>query len=464
MIKPRWRSLGWAQIGMVTSILCYYNVLLAYSCIYIIASCMSPLPWEDVGSESYWHNTVLNEYSEGNEKMGPVEWKIAGCLLFVYILVFFSVGFGKKILTNITWVTVCGPVLLMIILFCRTVGLPGASDGIDFYLGKFEWEELYNAELWAVACGQIIFSLSPGCGTAIALSSVIHPKEDVYRVCLTVAVCNSAFSIFGGFAIFSILGNLAHETGQSVSVVASESGSGLAFISIADGITHFGSAANAMSVLFFIMLLSLGLDSTFAWLETLIAVVNDIAKEYKISLTHPQIVGLLCLGCFLLGLPFCARGGNSLLDVVDHFVGAYFLLFSCFVESICFTLDFGWERFAAVIHQATKGNPSTPQGRKIWFEWFWKARVCYIVPVATFGLLLSEFINDAFVEMYGGGDYSRGLVAVGWTLFGSLCVIAVSTLGDKGPSTLPLIRNVLLSDKERRNRCADSSDVGVELQ
>ena len=445
VIKPRWRSLGWAQIGMVSTILAYYNILLAYSCLYIIASCISPLPWEEKGSEAYWSKDVLNEYGEGNEELGPVQWKLAVSLLFIYILVFFCVGFGKKILTDVTWVTVVGPILLMIILFCRTVGLPGASDGIDFYLGKFDWSELYNAELWAVACGQIIFSLSPGCGTAIALSSVVSPKEDVFRVCLLVGFCNSAFSLFGGFAIFSILGNLAHETGQDVSVVASESGTGLAFISIASGITHFGSAANAMSVLFFIMLLSLGLDSTFAWFETLIAVVNDISKKYDWKVTHTQIVGFLCVILFIMGLPFITRGGNSLLDVIDHFVGAYFLLFSCFVESICFHMDFGWDRFKAVIYQATKGNAATPGGRKIFPPRYWRGCVCYVVPIATFGLLVSEFIHDAFVEMYGEGEYSPGLVAVGWTVFGTLVVVSLCTLSDKGASTLPPIQNLLMA-------------------
>jgi SNF family Na+-dependent transporter len=461
VIKPRWRALGWAQIGMVSTILAYYNVLLAYSCLYIIASCITPLPWEEKGSEAYWSNDILNEQSEGNEQMGTIQWELALSLLFIYILVFFCVSFGSKVLTDVTWVTVCGPILLMIILFCRTVGLPGASDGIEFYLGKFEWEELYNAELWAVACGQIIFSLSPGCGTAIALSSVVSPKEDVYRVCYFVSLCNSSFSLFGGFAIFSILGNLAHETGQSVSVVASESGTGLAFISIAQGITHFGSAANVMSVLFFVMLLSLGLDSTFAWLETLIAVVHDISRSYNYKMSHAQVVGTLCILLFFMGLPFITRGGNGLLDVIDHFVGAYFLLFSCGFESICFQLDFGWDRFVAVIHQATKGNPRTPTGRRIFPELFWKIRVCYIVPVATFGLLFSEFYHDVAVEMYGDGDYSPALVAVGWTVFGTLVATALSTLWDKSPSTLPPIRNVLMADHGHSHTYDDNDESGL---
>lgn len=432
MIRPRWRSLGWAQVGLVTLILSYYNVLLAYACVYIIASCEDPLPWVSMGSESYWNVDVLNKYSTGSE-LGPLQWKLVVSLLFVYILVYFAVGFGKKILAKITWVTVIGPVVLMIILFFRTVGLPGASDGIEFYLGKFDWNKLASAELWATACGQIIFSLSPGCGTAIALSSNIKPKEDVYRVCLIVSCCNCGFSLFGGFAIFSILGNLAKETNQNVADLASQSGTGLAFISIAEGITNFDSASGPMAVLFFVMLLTLGLDSTFAWLETLIAATRDACRINNLHLSYSQIVGILCIFLFLIGLPFCTRGGNKLLDVVDHFVGAWFILMSCCVESILFSLDFGWDRFAAIIKQATIGNKNSPEGRNISQYPYWKYCIMYIAPIATFGLLMLNFIHDAFYRMYGDGEYTPALVGVGWAIFVFLCALTCATLGDSRP-------------------------------
>ena len=83
----------------------------------------------------------------------------------------------------------------MVILVIVTVQQPGARDGIQFYLGKFEASELANLEVWATALGQILFSLSPGFGTAITYSSFVDKKEDVYRGALIVAVCNSAFSL-----------------------------------------------------------------------------------------------------------------------------------------------------------------------------------------------------------------------------------------------------------------------------
>jgi SNF family Na+-dependent transporter len=85
-------------------------------------------------------------------------------------------------------------------------------------------------------------------GTAITMSSYTAPKEDTFRVCLFVALANSAFSLTGGFAIFSILGNLAKRTGRTVAEIAGANGPGLAFVSIADGVVTFGAGANAMAV------------------------------------------------------------------------------------------------------------------------------------------------------------------------------------------------------------------------
>ena len=103
-------------------------------------------------------------------------------------------------------------------------------------------------------------------------------------MCIIVALANSSFSIISGFATFSVLGNLAVTTGRTVEEVATRSGTGLAFISIAEGIGGFGYWANVMAVAFFVTLLALGLDSTFAWAETFIIYLDDLGR----SLGKPQ--------------------------------------------------------------------------------------------------------------------------------------------------------------------------------
>jgi len=156
-----------------------------------------------------------------------MQWSLVGSLFFVWIIIFFSISFGKTLLADITYVTVCAPVLLMVILIIRTAFLPGAIDGISFYIGKFEASKLGEAQGWANALSQCLFSLSPGFGTAITLSSTTTKTEDVYRAAIITSVSNTVFAFAAGLAVFSMVGNIAFTTGRDVADVASTGGQGL---------------------------------------------------------------------------------------------------------------------------------------------------------------------------------------------------------------------------------------------
>merc|ERR1712048_159317 len=218
-----------------------------------------------------------------------------------------------------------------------------------------------DIDMLATACSQILFSLSPGCGTAITLSGTTKPKADVFKTCAITAFCNSAFSLVGGIAIFSIVGNIAYEKNQlnpGSTTVADEAraGPGLAFIAIASGMETFEGGKNFMAVLFFMTLLTLGLDSTYAWMDTFITYVEDTINAAKKDgpKVKKWLVQLVCcivlLGC---GLPYCSRMGNELLDVVDHYIAVYVLLIGVALEGFMFLIHFGWRRAEIALQIAT---------------------------------------------------------------------------------------------------------------
>eukprot|EP00929_Paragymnodinium_shiwhaense_P059041 TRINITY_DN29558_c0_g1_i1.p1 TRINITY_DN29558_c0_g1~~TRINITY_DN29558_c0_g1_i1.p1 ORF type:complete len:639 (-),score=145.59 TRINITY_DN29558_c0_g1_i1:322-2238(-) len=465
MIHPRWVGLGWGQAICLFFALSYYNVLLAYSCIYIASSMFSPLLWAE-DSTAYWRDSILNAVQEGEDQpgLGAIQWHLVAALFVVWLMVFFALAFGKKILEKVTWVTVVGPIVLLIVLLVRTAFLPGAAEGVAFYIFKFDAAQLADPEVWAIACGQILFSLSPGFGTAITMSSFTKKTEDVYRVCLTVAFSNSLFSLTGGFAIFGILGNLAHKTGKSVEEVASTSGPGLAFIAIAEAMSTLGAAGNVFSVLFFTMLLSLGLDSTFAWADTFVAYIADYLRERRCKVALWKTVGVTCLVLFVCGLPYCTRRGNQLLDIIDHYVASYFLLFGCSLECIMFGRFFGFRRLVVAIKRATLGSPDTPEGRNIFMPCFWRVCLHFFVPVATIVLLL-QLIKTDIEQMYG--NYPIGLQIVGWTAI-ALCVGAVPlTWCRSGGSSLvamPVEESRLQFELKQHNKAKENDIMDIEAK
>lgn len=428
VIQPRWAGLGLAQVIMLFMCLSYYNTLLAYSIIYIGGSLVDPLPWAG-DSARYWHEDVLNSYNGeyDGHLLGPVQWKIAVALLLVWAIVCVSIVFGKEMLAKVTWVTVVGPIVMLFVLLARAVTLDGASDGIEFYIGKFDASALYDLKMWAAACGQILFSLSPGFGTAITMSSYTRKNENVFRTCLTVALSNSAFSLIGGFAIFSFVGNITYRInaagGNTTVAEQAKAGTGLAFIALADGMRTFGSGTNVMSVIFFMVLFTLGVDSTFAWVETFVSYVEDFFASSKVKFkpARPTIVGCVSTVFFLTGLLYCTRMGNELLDVVDHYVASYFLLFGVALEAFMFTFDFGWRRLVVHVKASTIGNPRTPAGQDVVPALFWRAVIPVAVPAMSL-FLFSYTLYDDLRAAYGG--YPAWLQAIGWLL---LCVLLVVT-------------------------------------
>jgi SNF family Na+-dependent transporter len=109
MIRPRWKSLGYASGTMLFFVLSYYAQIVAYTLPYIIDSCKDPLPWVENGAEKHWFEDILDGYGPDEEKegLGGIVPSLAISLFCFWIITLLSASFGSEILSKITYVTVC---------------------------------------------------------------------------------------------------------------------------------------------------------------------------------------------------------------------------------------------------------------------------------------------------------------------------------------------------------------------
>lgn len=114
--------------------------------------------------------------------------------------------------------TALAPYVVLIILLVRGVTLPGALEGIRYYLTP-EWDKLYSKRVWTDAASQIFFSLGPGFGTLLALSSYNKFNNNCYRDAVITSTINCLTSFLAGFVIFSVLGYMAHVQQKSIDQV-----------------------------------------------------------------------------------------------------------------------------------------------------------------------------------------------------------------------------------------------------
>ncbi|MEE6505811.1 hypothetical protein FKM82_005658 [Ascaphus truei] len=93
-------------------------------------------------------NKVLR-ISSGLDDVGSINWELLLCLLACWVLVYFCVWKGVKSTGKIVYFTATFPYVVLLILLVRGAMLPGAHDGIMYYL-KPDWSKLGNAQFVGV--------------------------------------------------------------------------------------------------------------------------------------------------------------------------------------------------------------------------------------------------------------------------------------------------------------------------
>ncbi|XP_057188990.1 sodium- and chloride-dependent GABA transporter 2-like [Triplophysa rosa] len=317
-------GIGYAgQLILVYSCMCYI-IILAWALFYLIFSFIPQLPWASCdntwntddcvnlaarnqtlnhtarmnsisAATEFWERRVL-VLSGGIEQMGTINWKIVLCLIPMWITCYFCIWKGVKSTGKVVYFTATFPYVMLLVLLIRGLTLPGALQGIMFYLYP-EPSRLTDPQVWMEAGTQIFFSYSLCSGSLIVLGSYNKYNNNCYRDCFWLCLLNSGTSLVAGFAVFSVLGFMAHELGVPIEEVA-ESGPGLAFIAYPQAVAMM-PLPQLWAVCFFIMILLLGLDTQFVMMEVIITSVTDLFPKTLRKAGRQEIFLLLfCLICF----------------------------------------------------------------------------------------------------------------------------------------------------------------------
>jgi len=344
-----------------------------------------------VPSHEYFYREVLGKTpGKGLEDFGEMHWQLVLCLLLAWIFVALTLSKGIKTSGKVVYVTATFPYLVLVILLIRGLTLDGYYDGISFYITP-SVDKLNNAKVWKDAAVQIFFSLSASWGGLIALSSYNRFNNDHFRDALIVSFGNCLTSLFAGFVIFSFIGFLAKDLGISIPDLT-DGGTGLAFIVYPAAVTKM-PISPLWAILFFVMLVTLGVDSEFVLVET---VTTSILDMFPCTRKYKTFVVFSMCGCFfILGLPLCCDGGKELLDLVDSYAGGWNVLLISLCECIAIAWVYGVRRFLNDIECMV--------GKKVcgfmpWTLWKWWWAVCWVAltPAAV-----------TFIMIYSWVDYTR---------------------------------------------------------
>ena len=319
----RFGWVGWFALIMGTIVIMYYMVILSWSLLYMGKA--ATLDWGD-DTSGHFLGSFLNA-SDGPGDIGGLNWHILSGLIVLWAVVYLIIFKGVKQVSKVVMITVPLPFLLLLIIAIRGLFLDGSSDGLRYFLEP-DFHHLKNADVWLAAYGQIFFSLSLASGVMIAYSSYLPRESDTANNAHIVSLMNVGTSLLAGVAVFSIIGYLAYQQGEAVDTVVTEGGAGLAFIVYPTAINEMGAFAEIFGILFFLMLITLGIDSAFAFVEAFVTGLKDIGVDGKSAL-HAT-----CLFIFLGGILFTSGSGLFWLDIIDHFLNNFGLITVGIMECI----------------------------------------------------------------------------------------------------------------------------------
>uniref|UniRef100_A0A8C6ZUZ5 Transporter n=1 Tax=Nothoprocta perdicaria TaxID=30464 RepID=A0A8C6ZUZ5_NOTPE len=379
-ICPLFEGIGYASQVIVVLLNFYYIVVLAWALFYLFSSFTIDLPWGSCDHEwntgrcgkanstlnvtnenatspviEFWERRVL-KISDGIQHLGSLRWELALCLLLAWIICYFCIWKGVKSTGKVVYFTATFPYLMLIVLLIRGVSLPGASQGILFYLYP-DLSRLRDPQVWMDAGTQIFFSYAICLGCLTALGSYNKYHNNCYRDCVALCFLNSGTSFVAGFAIFSILGFMAGEQGVPIAEVA-ESGPGLAFIAYPRAVVMLPFSP-LWACFFFLMVVLLGLDSQFVCVESLVTALVDMYPTiFRKKNRRETLILLVSVLSYLVGLVMLTEGGMYVFQLFDYYAASGMcLLFVAIFETLCIAWVYGAERFYSNIEDMIGYRP-----------------------------------------------------------------------------------------------------------
>ncbi len=358
-----WKYVG--VLGVVTGlvILSYYSVVAGWTLKYL---------WRTLTEGATPHSAAqiaeqFESFTAGG--IGPLFFHLVFMALTIWVVTGGIEGGIEKA------TTVLMPVLfgLLLLLVLRSVTLPGAAEGVSFYL-KPDFGKI-SGDVVLAAMGQAFFSLSLGMGAMITYGSYLPQKEDLFSSAVYVSLSDLLIAFLAGFAIFPAL--------FTVPGLRPDQGPSLIFLVLPNIFSQI-PLGQIFGAAFYLLLAIAALTSSISLLEVVVAYFID-QKGW------PRRRAALVVGsaAFVLGIPSAFSQGYlplfaGFLEQADFLFGKVALMVGGLL--ICLFVGYRWG-IAAAVEEIRRSNPR--------FRWrsVWAVLVRFVCPLAIAVLLVDRILG-----------------------------------------------------------------------
>lgn len=347
---PGGRALGWLFFGTVTAATAYYTNAIGWVVYHGLSGAAGIVGLSMQGGD------ILPPPSGFQIRPFVLQLVFTGAVLTAAVVVLLrglrsGIEKASAVLTPLLF-------LGLLLIIARSVTLPGAGDGLHWFILKFEISDITPGVALA-ALGQVIFSLALGGTFMVVYGSYLNPEDDLRRTAVWTVAGDTAAGLLAGFAIFPAVMALGMEPGSGPALIFETLPRVFAQI---PGGSFFGTV-------FFLALAGAAFLSGVAALEVLIAGLTDNAGMSRRKATF-AVSGLV----FLLALP--PMTNMKVFVPWDLTFGSGAQTAGVLVAVLAVGWGMGRERFLGELGQGADGPPGRrwPGLLFLWVRW--------VIPVA----------------------------------------------------------------------------------
>lgn len=371
-----WHRFGWMSVvGSYVLMMFYTTVagwMMAY-CWYIVSGQLAGLSAADVGA--FFGQTLTEPGTQ-------VFW-----LTLTVIIGFGVCGMGlQRGVERVVKGMMVGLLVIMLSLVARSVTLPGASEGIAFYL-KPDLDKMMQTGFWSVvnaAMAQAFFTLSVGIGSMSIFGSYIDKNKSLTGEAATIVGLDTFVALMSGLIIFPACSAFGVDAGA---------GPGLVFVTLPN-IFNTMSGGIIWGTLFFIFMSFAALSTVITVLENVISYFIDVCgwTRTKAAWVNGLLLYVLALPCalgfnLLSGIQPMGKG-TSILDLEDFIISNNLLPLGSliFLLFCCQKRGWGWNKFI------TEADTGTGIKFPVWLRPY----LTYILPFVVLFVLLQGYADKFF--------------------------------------------------------------------
>ncbi|MBE5040089.1 sodium-dependent transporter [Ructibacterium gallinarum] len=255
-LNQKYRFIGWIAVAVVFIIFPYYSVIGGWVCKYLIVFLMGQNPSVEQ-SENFFNQYIA-------QPIEPMIWQI----LFVLATMGVVVRGVKKGIEAASRILMPLLVILTVAIAIYSVCLPGALEGVKYYLvpdlGKM------NVNMILAAMGQMFYSMSLAMGIMITYGSYLRKEDDLEKSVGQIEIFDTGIAILAGFMVIPAVFAFGGKVNQ---------GPGLMFVTLPQVFSSM-PLGRVVGAAFFLLVLFAALTSSISIME---ALVSTLCDQFRLS-------------------------------------------------------------------------------------------------------------------------------------------------------------------------------------